>query len=182
MRKHVIRPLKSRDLPNLLKLAQAYWGFEKIRGFRTKDYRKLAVKILKNPSLGRIWVAVEGERLLGYLVVVFLISLEYGGIAAEIDELYVDRLERGKGVGESLLQAAGKKLKQQGIASISLRVGKSNRRGIRFYKEMGFRQRNEFLVMDRKRRGGYQAPSVRSVGFKQSLNRADLRVFGLNRP
>ena len=120
--------------------------------------------------------------MLGYLVVVFLMSLEYRGIAAEIDELYVDRMERGRGVGESLLQAAGKKLKQQGIASISLRVGKSNRAGIRFYEKLGFRRRNEFLVMDRKRRGRHQAPSVRSVGFKQSLNRSDLRVFRLNRP
>lgn len=152
-KKCVIRPLKSRDLPNLLRLAHAYWGFEKIRGFRSEDYRKLAVKILKNPSLGRTWVAVEGDRLLGYLVVVFLMSLEYGGIVAEIDELYVDRLDRGRGVGRSLLQAAREKLRQQGIASISLRVGKSNRVGIRFYKKLGFRQRNKFLVMDRKRRG-----------------------------
>ena len=165
MPKCVIRPLKSRDLPNLLTLAHAYWGFEKIRGFRTKDYRKLAVKILKNPSLGRIWVAVKGDRLLGYLVVVFLMSLEYGGIAAEIDELCVDRMERGRGVGESLLQAAGKRLRHQGVATISLRVGKSNRVGIRFYEKLGFRRRNEFLVMDRKRRGGDEGPSVGSVHF-----------------
>jgi len=153
MPKCVIRPLKSRDLPKLLKLARAYWKFEKISGFQPKDYRRLAVKILKNPSLGRIWVAVEGGRFLGYLVVVFLMSLEYGGIAVEIDELYVGRLDRGRGVGENLLQAAGKRLRQLGVASISLQVGKSNRGGIRFYKKMGFRRRNEFLVMDQKKRG-----------------------------
>jgi ribosomal protein S18 acetylase RimI-like enzyme len=113
----------------------------------------LAVKILKNPSLGRIWVAMEGDRLLGYLVVVFLMSLEYGGIAAEIDELYVDRMERGREVGERLLQAAGRQLRHQGVATISLRVGKSNRGGIRFYEKMGFCKRNEFLVMDHKKRG-----------------------------
>jgi len=134
-------------------LARAYWKFEKISGFQPKDYRRLAVKILKNPSLGRIWVAVEGDRLIGYLVLVFLMSLEYGGIAVEIDELYVDRLYRGRGVGESLLQAADMRLSTQGVASISLRVGKSNRAGIRFYEKLGFRRRNEFLVMDRKRGG-----------------------------
>jgi len=153
MPKCVIRPLKSRDLPKLIKLARAYWKFEKISGFQPKDYRRLAVKILKNPSLGRIWVAVEGDRLIGYLVLVFLMSLEYGGIAVEIDELYVDRLYRGRGVGESLLQAADMRLSTQGVASISLRVGKSNRAGIRFYEKLGFRRRNEFLVMDRKRGG-----------------------------
>jgi ribosomal protein S18 acetylase RimI-like enzyme len=146
---YVIRPLKSGDLPKLLKLAHAYWTFEKINGFRSKGYRGLAVKILKNPSLGRIWVAAGEGRLIGYLVVVFLISLEYRGMAAEIDELYVDRLDRGRGVGESLLRVAGKKLSLQGLGQMSLRVGKSNRRAIRFYEKMGFRKRNEFLVMDR---------------------------------
>ena len=153
MSNYVIRPLKSGDLPKLLKLAHAYWKFEKINGFRSKGYRGLAVKILKNPSLGRIWVAVEGDRLIGYLVVVFLISLEYRGMAAEIDELYVDRLDRGRGVGESLLGVARKKLSLQGLGQMSLRVGKSNRSAIRFYKKMGFRKRNEFLVMDRNGTG-----------------------------
>jgi ribosomal protein S18 acetylase RimI-like enzyme len=107
---------------------------------------------LKNPSLGRIWIAVERNRLIGYLVVVFLMSLEYGGIAAEIDELYVESSERGRGVGEALLKAAGKTLLQKGVGQVSLRVGKSNSQGIRFYKNLGFRKRNEFLVMDRKKR------------------------------
>lgn len=95
-------------------------------------------------------MAEEGDRLIGYLVVVFLMSLEYGGISAEIDELYVDRPERGRGVGKALLKAAGKFLSQQNIVQISLRVGKSNQAAMRFYQNLGFRKRNEYLVMDRK--------------------------------
>ena len=89
--------------------------------------------------------------MIEYLVVAFLVSQEYGGISAEIDELYVDPPERGRGVGEALLKSAGKFLSQQGIAQISLRVGKSNHAAMRFYQKLGFQKRNEYLVMDRKR-------------------------------
>ena len=79
MTNYVIRPLKIRDLPQLLKLARAYWQVEKIKGFCDKRYQRVAVKILKNPSMGGVWIATAGQRIIGYLVVVFLMSLEYGG-------------------------------------------------------------------------------------------------------
>ena len=146
-----IRPCKLRDLAGISLLAQAYWKFEGVSGFQAAKYKKLLSKILRNPSLGKVWVAAEGNRLIGYLVMVFLISLEYGGISSEIDELYVDRRNRGRGVGLALLKAAISRQGCRGATAISLRVGKSNAAGIRFYRRLGFRRRAGFLVMDRKR-------------------------------
>jgi len=154
MKNYVIRPLKSRDLPNLRKLARAYWQFETIPGFGNARYQRIAAKISRTPSMGSIWVAVEGDRLIGYLVVVLLMSLEYGGIAAEIDELYVDVSARGRGVGGALLKAARQRLWQKGITQMSLRVGKSNPSAVRFYRRLGFRKRSEYLVMDYQRTRG----------------------------
>ena len=150
MPNYKIRPLLRRDLPQLIELARVYWRFENIPGFHPKLYRKLVTKIQKNPSQGRIWVAIEGDRLIGYLIVVYLISLEYGGISAEIDELYVKTLERGRGVGKSLLKTFRERMRRQKVVQISLRVGKLNLRGIRFYKKFGFRERKGFLIMDQK--------------------------------
>lgn len=150
--KYRIRKIRNSDVPELVRLARAYWSFEKIPGFSPKRYQHLIWKILKNPSLGRIWVATQENRVIGYLVVVFLMSLEYGGLSSEIDELYVDRLARGRAAGKSLLKAAGKSLSKMGVAQVSLRVGKANRRAIRFYKNQGFRSLNGFFVMDRKAR------------------------------
>ena len=150
MPNYKIRPLLRRDLQKLIELARAYWRFEKISGFQPKLYRKLVTKIQKNPSQGRIWVAIQGDRLIGYLIAVYLISFEYGGISAEIDEFYVKDPERGRGVGESLLKTFRGKMRRQKVVQISLRVGKLNREGIRFYKKFGFRERKGFLIMDQK--------------------------------
>ena len=105
--------------------------------------------------MGSVWIAMKGDRLIGYLVLVLLISLEYGGMVAEIDELYVDVSARGRGVGGALLKSAGKRLWQKGIAQMSLRVGKSNPSAVRFYQKLGFRKRTEYLVMDRKGTRGW---------------------------
>lgn len=150
MPNYKIRPLLRRDLQKLIELARAYWRFEKIPGFQPKLYRKLVTKIQKNPSQGRIWVAIQGDRVIGYLIAVYLISFEYGGISAEIDEFYVKDPERGRGVGESLLKTFRGKMRRQKVVQISLRVGKLNHEGIRFYKKFGFRERKGFLIMDQK--------------------------------
>ena len=148
MPNYKVRPLLRRDLPKLIELARAYWRFEKIPSFHPKLYRKLVTKIQKNPSQGRIWVAIQGDRPIGYLIAVYLMSFEYGGISAEIDEFYVKNLERGRGVGKSLLKTFRERMRRQEVVQISLRVRKLNRRGIRFYKKLGFRERKGFLIMD----------------------------------
>jgi len=150
MPNYKIRPLLRKELPKLIELARAYWRFEKIPGFDPKLYRKLVTKIQKNPSQGRIWVAIEGDRLIGYLIAVYLMSFEYGGIATEIDEFYVKDSERGRGVGKSLLKTFRGEMRRQKVVQMSLRVGKLNREAIRFYKKFGFRGRKRFLIMDQK--------------------------------
>jgi len=124
MPNYKIRPLLRKDLPKLIELARAYWRFEKIPGFHPKLYRNLVTKIQKNPSQGRIWVAIEGDRPIGYLIAVYLMSFEYGGISTEIDEFYVKDSERGRGVGKSLLKTFRERMRRQKVVQISLRVGK----------------------------------------------------------
>jgi len=53
-------------------------------------------------------------------------------------------------VGESLLKTFRGKMRRQKVVQISLRVGKLNHEGIRFYKKFGFRERKGFLIMDQK--------------------------------
>jgi len=108
MPNYKIRPLLRKDLPKLIELARAYWRFEKIPGFHPKLYRNLVTKIQKNPSQGRIWVAIEGDRPIGYLIAVYLMSFEYGGISTEIDEFYVKDSERGRGWESRYSRLSGK--------------------------------------------------------------------------
>ena len=62
---------------------------------------------LSQPQLAvACWVAEEGGRLVGYLLAVYLFSLEHGGMMAEIDEFFVLNEKRSLHIGTALLDAA----------------------------------------------------------------------------
>jgi len=84
-------------------------------------------------------VAEEGGRLVGYLLAVYLFSLEHGGMMAEIDEFFVLSEKRSSRVGTALLGAATRAMTQEGITHMQLQLGSQNLNGKRFYERHGFR-------------------------------------------
>ena len=91
-----------------------------------------------SPERGQIWVAQEGDRSVGYLLAVYLFSLEHGGLMAEIDEFFVLPEKRSLKIGAALLDAATAAMAHRGIEHIQLQLGKNNLHGKRFYEKHGF--------------------------------------------
>jgi GNAT superfamily N-acetyltransferase len=83
-------------------------------------------------------VAEEGGQLVGYLVAVYLFSLEHGGMMAEIDELFVVPEKRSVHIGAALLDAASRAMTHQGISHLQLQLGTQNLDSKRFYGRYGF--------------------------------------------
>src|ERR1051325_580136 len=75
----------------------------------TLDARLLARAVrglLRRPELGRFLVAADGSDVVGFAALSFLWTLEHGGRAAWLDQLYVVPQRRGRGIGRALLSAA----------------------------------------------------------------------------
>jgi hypothetical protein len=64
------------DVPELMPLVAQYWHFEGIPGFDAATLVPLLARIASQPELGRIWVADAGSELVGYLIAVYIFSLE----------------------------------------------------------------------------------------------------------
>ena len=94
------------DVPQLLPLVAQYWSFEGISGFHNTRVAKQLGRLLSAPSLGTGWIAEADGVVVGYLLAVYVFSLEHLGLTAEIDELFVLPVRRGQGVGAQLLRAA----------------------------------------------------------------------------
>jgi GNAT superfamily N-acetyltransferase len=124
----------SNDLPALIPLVEHYWEFERIRGFDTARITALLTDLLHAPDRGQIWVAQVDGRLLGYLLTVYLFSLEHGGLMAEIDEFFVIPEKRSLKIGTALLETATAEIAQRGITHIQLQLGTHNTRGKSFYE------------------------------------------------
>lgn len=76
----------------------------------------------------------------GYAMVSLKFETEVGGIAAWIEELFVEEEFRGCGIGSKFFEYLAKELKGK-IRRLRLEVGEDNLDAIRLYKRLGF----EFL-------------------------------------
>ncbi len=76
----------------------------------------------------------------GYAMVSLKFETEVGGIAAWIEELFVEEEFRGSGIGGKFFEFLTKELKGK-IRRLRLEVGEDNLDAIRLYKRLGF----EFL-------------------------------------
>src|ERR1700683_805267 len=93
------------DIAEILVLMRQYWTFENIDGFDVPQLSLLLKQLVSQPNLGSVWVARASEVMLGYLIAVRVFSLEYRGVVAEIDEVFVVTQARGRGIGAALVAA-----------------------------------------------------------------------------
>jgi len=126
------------DAAAIAALVERYWVFESIGGFDQRRIEALLGGLLSQPERGACWVA-EGEgRLCGYLLAVFMFSLEHGGLMAEIDELFVSPEMRSAGVGTLLVAAAERDLTGRDLVRLQLQLAVDNERARLFYQRLGF--------------------------------------------
>jgi ribosomal protein S18 acetylase RimI-like enzyme len=145
-----IRPARAADIPQLLALIRRYWDFEGIEGFSALRIELVLKELLVPPALrGAIWVAESQGALLGYLIVVLLMSVEHQGLMGEIDELFLLPQARSRGAGAQLLAAAEADLAQRGCVRLQLQLRTANARARSFYERLGFASRAGYELLDK---------------------------------
>jgi GNAT superfamily N-acetyltransferase len=137
------------DIAGVAALAERYWEFESIGGFDGPRITALLTGLLSQPERGACWVAEAQGRLCGYLLAVFMFSLEHGGLMAEIDEVFVAPEMRSSGVGSLLVARAEQEMAERGLVRLQLQLGVDNHRARLFYERHGFRRRAGFELLDK---------------------------------
>ncbi len=149
MKPVTVRPAASADIPQLLTLVRRYWDYEHIPGFEALRVELLLQQLVAVPHLGAAWVAQAQGRLTGYLVAVTVLSLEHGGLMAEIDELFVLPEARSHGVGARLLAAAEAALAARGCVRLQLQLGVTNSAARSFYQQRGYAPRVGYELFEK---------------------------------
>ena len=88
---------------------------------------------------GRIIVFDKDNTVVGYAILVFFWSNEYGGDFIEIDELFVLKDYRGRGIGTAFFQWVEETWGEKAVA-LALQTTPSNESAVAFYERMGFRR------------------------------------------
>lgn len=116
----------------------------------TRFYYDYLLKRLKEKQ-GTIFVAEEDGQVIGMVsVIVEEEESPYAKVKdwGYIPDLVVLESHRNKGVGELLLEAAEKFIKERGFKGISLDVMIKNNRAVDFYRRHGYREYNVGLVKE----------------------------------
>jgi len=137
------------DVAGIAALAERHWEFEGLGGFDRPRIEAILGNLISAPQLGACWVAEADGRLCGYLVAVFMLSLEHGGLMAEIDEVFVSEDMRSAGLGALLVTTAERDLAARGLRRLQLQLGADNERARSFYERHGFRPRAGYHLLDK---------------------------------
>jgi GNAT superfamily N-acetyltransferase len=95
------------------------------------------VAILSDKGLGYAWLIEEQFNNVGYIVLTLKFGMEYGGLMACIDDLFVVPKSRNKGLTTAALVEVVDFCKNNGIRAITVEVGYSNGPAQTVYRRVG---------------------------------------------
>ena len=137
------------DLPAVLALMRQMQQDDRwSEAFDEAIVRNTLSELLPNARFGVVHLVWEEARPVAYLVICFDYSLEYRGKGAWIDELFVERTHRGKGIGTQLLELAEMTAAEQGAKFLHLEVSHGNR-AVALYRRQGFVNHERYLMTKR---------------------------------
>ncbi|MEP4198078.1 MAG: GNAT family N-acetyltransferase [Aliishimia sp.] len=87
---------------------------------------------------------------IGYIVVTFGWSVEFGGLDGFIDEIFVRRGVRGRGIASEVLIALPRALANAGLRALHLEVETENHSARKLYAKSGFQLRDGYHLMTRR--------------------------------
>jgi GNAT superfamily N-acetyltransferase len=92
----------SADLERVLSFVKTYYEFD--ARFSATEVRSGLKALLRDLSLGQVWLIRVGHEDVGYVVLTFGYDLEFGGPQATITELYIVDRYRRLGLGTKTLR------------------------------------------------------------------------------
>jgi GNAT superfamily N-acetyltransferase len=93
--------------------------------------------LFSDASRGAVLLGYDPEPV-GVAVLAYTWTLEHGGQAAWLDELFVLPMHRGCGIGRALLQRGLEVAKERGCRAVDLEVDADHARAERLYQREGF--------------------------------------------
>jgi GNAT superfamily N-acetyltransferase len=109
--------------------------------------------LLSDARLGRVWLIERdapgaGRSVAdGYIVVSFVFAMEYGGLAAVVDDFYVRPEARGEGLGKAALAEVRRVCAGLGMRALRVEVGVDNLVAQAVYRSAGFTHLSDHGVM-----------------------------------
>lgn len=132
-----MRRAHSADVPVLLDLMEEFYaesGYTLDRPHASEAFHAL----LADERLGAVWILEDAGAAAGHAVVTFRFGMEFGGLIAHLDDLFVRPAVRNRGLARAALLEIRDWCAAGGIRALSVEVGTGNAPAQAVYHRAGF--------------------------------------------
>lgn len=132
----------SNDIPVLVDLMEEFYA--EANYTLDRDWASASFcSLLKDDSLGAVWIVFNDSEPAGHVVLTIRFSMEYGGLDAFIDDLFVRPSYRRRGVGRAALRALFDECERRNVLAVHVEVAHDNAVAQALYRSYGLKPYSE---------------------------------------
>lgn len=139
------KPLAVADIETIVTLMQEFYAIDNYP-IDIEASKGLFEEFIANKNLGKSWLILSDNQLVGYIILTFVFSFEYQGKIAFLDELYLSEKARGKGIGSKAIEFIQNESHKLSLKLIYLEVEQHNEKAQKLYLAHDFELHNRKLM------------------------------------
>lgn len=139
------KPLEIADIEIITQMMQDFYAIDNYP-MDIEESKKLFQEFITNENLGKSWLIFSENEIVGYIILTFIFSFEYGGKIAFIDELFIKETARGKGFGKEAIQFIQGEVPKLSLKLLYLEVETHNENAQKLYLAHDFELHNRKLM------------------------------------
>jgi len=137
------KPLEIADISIITQMMQDFYAIDNYP-MDVEVTKTLFQEFISNEHLGKSWLIYSENKIVGYIILTFIFSFEYGGKIAFVDELFIKETARGKGIGREAIQFIQAELPKLSLKLLYLEVEPHNENAQKLYLA------HDFVIHNRK--------------------------------
>lgn len=139
------KPLEISDISIITQMMQDFYAIDNYP-MDVEVAKKLFQEFISNKHLGKSWLIYSENEVVGYIILTFIFSFEYGGKIAFVDELFIKETARGKGFGKEAIQFIQQEVPKLSLKLLYLEVEPHNENAQKLYLAHDFELHNRKLM------------------------------------
>jgi len=137
------KPLEIIDISTITQMMQDFYAIDNYP-MDVEVAKNLFQEFISSEHLGISWLIYSENEIVGYIILTFIFSFEYGGKIAFVDELFIKETARGKGIGKEAIQFIQKEVPKLSLKLLYLEVEPHNENAQKLYLA------HDFVIHNRK--------------------------------
>lgn len=147
MSDNLIRPAQMTDVAMLATMMMEVYAEAGLTLEREAAQRAFK-QLIHSPDRGYVWVLESDATVAGFVVLTLMYAMEYGGLRGFVDDFFVRRAFRKRGLGALALARVKAHCLAMGVRALYVQTGPDNDVAQRVYKRAGFTDTGHVLFVE----------------------------------